>query len=67
MALAAAASSDGRQDFSSFPEKVVSEKATADGTAGSALHRLTRSGGKADLPQIENTVERVRVIARPHR
>jgi len=35
MALAAVASLTA-QDFSSIPKKVVLEKATADGTAGSA-------------------------------
>ena len=43
------------------------EKATGDGTAGSVLHRLTRPGGKADLHKSKTQVERVRVIAPPHR
>ena len=67
MALAAVASSDGRKISAPFPKKVVSEKATADGTAGSALHRLTRPCGRADIHKSKTQVERVRVIARPHR
>jgi ATP-dependent Clp protease ATP-binding subunit ClpB len=67
MAQAAVASSDGRKISAPFLKKVVSEKATADGTAGSALHRLARPCGKADLHRSKTQVERVRVIARPHR
>jgi ATP-dependent Clp protease ATP-binding subunit ClpB len=67
MAQAAVASSDGRKISAPFLKKVASEKATADGTAGSALHRLARPCGKADLHRSKTQVERVRVIARPHR
>jgi ATP-dependent Clp protease ATP-binding subunit ClpA len=67
MALAAVASSDGRKISAPFPKKVVLEKASADGPSGSALHRLTRPGGKADLHKSKTQVERIRVIAPPHR
>jgi ATP-dependent Clp protease ATP-binding subunit ClpA len=66
-ALAAVASSDGRKISAPFPKKVVAEKATVDVTAGSAFHPLTRPCGRADIHKSKTQVERVRVIAPPHR
>jgi ATP-dependent Clp protease ATP-binding subunit ClpB len=66
IAQAAVASSDGRKISAQHPKKVLSEKPTADGTASSALHRLTRPCSKADIHKSKTQVERVRVIARPH-
>jgi ATP-dependent Clp protease ATP-binding subunit ClpB len=67
MAQAAAASSDGRKVSSSLPKTTATENAAVDGITGPPPFRIARPRVKADQPSPKTRVERVRVIAYPHR
>jgi ATP-dependent Clp protease ATP-binding subunit ClpB len=67
MAQAAAARSDGRKVSSSVAKTTATENAAVDGITGPPSFRIARPRVRADQPSPKTKVERVRVIAYPHR